>query len=481
VQRFASDTLAKKMAEAPKTPNNRSNPEPSPTAVVNEQKGRVVSIAFTVIAVGIVIAFVTLVGYYNYLMIAPYIVPMLMALLVAMPLAYIRDAFIGTIESVEGFLGLDQRPVISVLCALTVPIASGLIGVGTLVYIPQVFGMLVFPLIAFSFFSVAMAWKSRREFLVTVAVIVFLFVIVLFPMFYLIKSCFEESVVATDAVVKWIKHNHEIQELLADHKNSSIYKQAVLYAQSWGWDLAAVDIEALKEQAMTVVQKLGDHVNVFFGSTLSLLSNIGNIIVGFIVFCTTLFTMVLYKTQIWSDMTELSPFAGEETERIISSIASSISRILLCSTIVGILHFVFTWLSFWWTGLQLKYIFSALCAFLAIVPFSGNWMIWAPAAGMLLARSDYIGAAVIVGAHFIAEGFSAAVMSHLPGNPHLVGMSIALGLSTFGPLGVIVGPLLVGILATVAEIYKGFYSRRQLVPTQSSDLIRAHARAQTSF
>lgn len=296
-------------------------------------------------------------------------------------------------------------------------------------------------------------------------------------MFFLIKSCFEESVVATDSVVTFIKTNNELQQLFADHRNSSIYKQGVAYAQSWGWDLTSVDINELKEQAMQAVQKLGDHVNVFFGSTLSLLSNIGNIIVGFIVFSTTLFTMVLYKRQIWNELEELSPFSGEEQERLISSLASGISRILLCSSMVGIIHFGCTWLSFWWTGLQLKYIFSALCAFLAIIPLSGNWMIWLPAAGILFARNDYIGAAIIVSAHFIAEFLSGIVFSYLPGNPHLVGMSIALGLSTFGPLGVIMGPLLVGLLATCAEIYKGFYSRK----SAASDLLRTHGRSQTSF
>lgn len=336
-------------------------------------------------------------------------------------------------------------------------------------------------MLALVFFSSAMAWKSNREFLVTVGVIVFLLVIVLFPMFFLIKSCFDESVVATDAAVDWIKHNNEIQQLLADHKNSSIYKQSVEYARSWGWDIGTVDLEALKEQAMGAVQKLGDHVNLFFGSTLSLLSNIGAIIVSIIVFCTTLFTMVLYRTQVWEEIAELSPFAGNEFERIISSVSSSISRILLCSTLVGIVHFSFTWISFWWTGLSLKYIFSALCAFLAIVPLSGNWMIWLPAAGMLFAKHDYVGAALIVAGHFAAEIISASIMSHLPGNPHLVGMSIALGLSTFGPLGVIVGPLLVATLGCVAEIYKGFYARKAALGSSASDAVRNHARSQTSY
>lgn len=97
----------------------------------NEQKGRVVSYAFTVLAVGFVLSFFLSIGYYNYLMIAPYVVPMLMALLVAMPLAFIRDAFIASIASAEHSLGFSQRPLLSNLCAIIVPLVSILIGAGT--------------------------------------------------------------------------------------------------------------------------------------------------------------------------------------------------------------------------------------------------------------------------------------------------------------------------------------------------------------
>lgn len=90
--------------------------------------------AFTVLAVGIVLYVFLLVAYYNYLMIADYIIPMLMALLVAMPLSYIRDAFIASVESAEHKLGFDQRPILSLLTAIFVPVLSVGIGVVTSAY-----------------------------------------------------------------------------------------------------------------------------------------------------------------------------------------------------------------------------------------------------------------------------------------------------------------------------------------------------------
>lgn len=344
-------------------------------------------------------------------------------------------------------------------------------------YIPQLFGALAFPLLALIFFCVALGWKSKREFLITVAVIIFLLVILLFPMFFLVKSCFDESVVATDAVVKWIKTNEQLKELVADHRNNSVYQQVAAYSLSWGYDLDSIKVETIKEQAMEMVQVLGNHAKVFFGTSVSLISNIGSMVLSLFIFATTLFTTVLYKRQIWNELADLSPFSGDEQDRIITSVGSSISRILLFSMVVGIINFSTTWLSFWWTGLQLKYIFSALAAFLAIIPLSGTWLIWLPASGILFARGDYIGSAVIIAGGLIPYGLSSMVVGYLPGNSHLVGMSIALGLSAYGPAGVIMGPLLVGVLATFTEIYKEFYGRR----LSSGDLVRSHGRSQTTY
>lgn len=98
------------------------------------------------LAVGIVIYVFIMVAYYNYLMVAEYIIPMLMALLVAMPLAYIRDAFIASIESAEHKLGFDRRPILSTLTAIFVPFIAIGIGVITSTFREAILSLLINPL-----------------------------------------------------------------------------------------------------------------------------------------------------------------------------------------------------------------------------------------------------------------------------------------------------------------------------------------------
>lgn len=81
-----------------------------------------------------------------------------------------------------------------------------------------------------------------------------------------------------------------------------------------------------------------------------------------------------------------------------------------------------------------------------------------PAALLLFSRSQIIGAAVLASVHlftnYVIDGY---VLSYVPGNPYLIGMSVFLGVSTFGISGMITGPLLAGLVVTLLNIYKSNY------------------------
>lgn len=82
--------------------------------------------------------------------------------------------------------------------------------------------------------ALCLTLKSQREFLVTATLIVWLMLLVLFPLYYVLKSCLEESVVATNAIVDFINKNNDVQEFLQDYKQSQLYRRSTEYAASWG-------------------------------------------------------------------------------------------------------------------------------------------------------------------------------------------------------------------------------------------------------
>lgn len=89
-----------------------------------------------------------------------------------------------------------------------------------------------------------------------------------------------------------------------------------------------------------------------------------------------------------------------------------------------------------------------------------SWIIWVPAALLLFSRSQLVGAVILCAVHiftnYVIDGY---VLSYVPGNPYLIGMSVFLGVSTFGISGMITGPLLAGLVVTTLSIYKSNFRK----------------------
>jgi len=155
---------------------------------------------------------------------------------------------------------------------------------------------------------------------------------------------------------------------------------------------------------------------------------------------------------------QLSPFSEEDNEKLYSSIKRSVSRIFVCSFAIGIVHMVTTYLAFYICELEFRLLLAFLSGFLAILPVISTWIIWAPSTIYFFLCGKYFNAIVIASTHLFATYYvDTVIYSYIPGgNVSIIGLSIVLGVSAFGILGFLVGPLLTGISVTLFDIYRHY-------------------------
>jgi predicted PurR-regulated permease PerM len=142
---------------------------------------------------------------------------------------------------------------------------------------------------------------------------------------------------------------------------------------------------------------------------------------------------------------------GETRELIFATITSG----LIVAALQGFLGGV----TFALLGIQAPVFWGVVMAFFALLPFVGAWVIWFPAAIWLILAGD-VGRGVFllaIGAGVVGTVDNVLRPILLSGRARLNGLivfiSLVGGLALFGPLGLVMGPIVVATAAGLLEAY----------------------------
>ncbi len=155
----------------------------------------------------------------------------------------------------------------------------------------------------------------------------------------------------------------------------------------------------------------------------------------------------------------LSPLDDAYEERLLRQF-DKISRAVVLATVLSALtQGIFSTFAFWILGLDSLVLLFLATTFMAFIPFLGPPVVWIPVAIYLATVEERFGAALgltLYGLTVVATVDNAVRMFVLKGNsqlhPLLALLSVLGGLQVFGPIGILVGPMVVVFLQTLLEI-----------------------------
>ena len=155
----------------------------------------------------------------------------------------------------------------------------------------------------------------------------------------------------------------------------------------------------------------------------------------------------------------LLPFEKSERERMLSRTQELIFATVTTSLAIAAAQGAIGGFSFWIVGITTPFFWGVMIGFFSIVPVIGSTIIWVPAAVWLFA-TGHTGKAIAL---IVLCGALMSIVEHvvrpilLAGRLHLSGLFVFIavlgGLSVFGILGLVLGPVLVATAAGVLEAY----------------------------
>ncbi len=240
-------------------------------------------------------------------------------------------------------------------------------------------------------------------------------------------------------------------------QNNTLIGQAQEVLAGFGLNFEPADVTGL-------VSDLSKMAGLFiYNQASAWAANILSFVLQFCILILVAFFLLIDMERLITFLTRLSPLPDEQDELLMRKFLEISGIILVGNGVSGVLQGVLGGAFFAILGLKSPVLWGAVMAVLAFLPIFGIGLILLPTAGILLMNGHAIQAVITVVFYVVLSASveylfkPKFVGSQIKMHTLLVFLTIIGGMSLFGVLGIIYGPLIVTAFLTLSEIYINEY------------------------
>ncbi|HAE36508.1 MAG: hypothetical protein UR85_C0007G0020 [Candidatus Nomurabacteria bacterium GW2011_GWF2_35_66] len=207
------------------------------------------------------------------------------------------------------------------------------------------------------------------------------------------------------------------------------------------------------EKVVSLTSFLSNNIGNFFTSTFN------TILMALL----TIFTMfyLLKDGEKWREgLVKILPLSEKNINEVLSSLKDSVNRIIKGSFFIAIVQGILSWIGLWIFGVPNPALWGVVAGMASFVPTLGTSIVFVPSILFLLftgmqlqALGLLLWAMILVGT--IDNILSPYIISKNTEVPSIfILFSILGGISLMGPIGIIIGPLVLSLLYSLVAIYR---------------------------
>ena len=172
-----------------------------------------------------------------------------------------------------------------------------------------------------------------------------------------------------------------------------------------------------------------------------------------------LFFLFRDEPQALAAVREVLPLTSEEKDEVLARADDTIHATIYGTVVVAAVQGLLGGLMFWWLGLPAPILWGLVMGLLAIVPYLGAFVIWAPAAVWLAMQGEFGKAIVLTLWGSIVVGlidnllYPIMVGKRLRQHTLIAFIAIIGGLAVFGASGIVLGPVIVTMTGALLNIW----------------------------
>lgn len=333
------------------------------------------------------------------------------------------------------------------LALLIIAVLTVVIAYATLPYLNYIFGALILFIIFRSLYHFLVR-KTRigKQFAAILVIIISIFV-VLIPLYFLL------SVIVS-----------EIQQLLFDQAsiNASIqagghFLMELLLRLNIPADIFQTKIE---EKAMELASQAVNYTSLFILGSIQSLSHqsIGLLIMYFLLY----YLFIGEDSDFMRKMSVAVPFNEENTATLLEEFRTIVRTTLIATGAVAFVQGAILTIVFLIFNIQGAFLWGALAAILSFLPVVGAPLVWVPIIIIQIMQGNYIaGICILATGLFISviDNFLRPIIQKKVGeiHPFLSLLGVVIGVSLFGLIGIVIGPLLLSYFVLTVQMFSREY------------------------
>jgi predicted PurR-regulated permease PerM len=315
-------------------------------------------------------------------------------------------------------------------------------------YVSILFLALVFAIIFYPFHERILRIFSNRKTIASITSVFIVFLLISGPVSFFTTLLFQEASDMYRTVVN------------ADNGNSmlgiSMFEKKINDLFPGFFPNAEVDTIQYVKQGLSWIL---DNLSVFFGGFLK-------IAIGLFLMLLALFYFLRDGKHFVDTLVEISPLPDDSDKKIITKIVVAVNSVVRGHLVIGLAQGFLTGVGFALFGMPSPVLWGSVAAVASLAPTVGTSLVILPAVLYLFFTGHVLASVGLLAWGVIAVG----LVDNLLGpiliergikiHPFLILLSALGGLSFFGPVGFLAGPVLLALLFALLDIYPGVVNTR---------------------
>lgn len=235
--------------------------------------------------------------------------------------------------------------------------------------------------------------------------------------------------------------------------------EAPITGKASKWIHEHVDIDAARSQEF-VIQQLKPAGTVLLGQSLGLMGNIlGGIVKAFFVII-TMYYLFRDGDRIVRALPGALPLTNKQSEAILARVSQVVNASVYGVVTIAMLQGMLGGLAFWVLGVPSPVLWAVVLAIVCMIPIAGSFFVWLPAAAYLMMTGHWTKAVLLIlwGGLVIStvDNFLRPKLIKNQTRLHelFVFFSVLGGMSVFGLLGIVLGPVVLAITLGLLQTFR---------------------------